>query len=270
MAAASELPISIIFLGIGNSDFKLFSDFNSESPFDNASRSNVSFLEFREIDKLDFSQALLHKVPEQVLKWMDDNGITPRQIDSSPEVRDLASSLLTKYDILFGNSDNILKALASAKGPALSSRPTSIFTKRMSVESRRRSMSLASPIKSAEGERRNMQRRLNSVSPTHPTIEETKSMSLPKVNLLKAYPVVTPPGSPHSKTIDIEETDTIGRGLSNSFRTKMNTTLAEIVKGMSRNDKNTRDIQTSLDTLVNTMDSIDRRLQRIEEAMEKK
>jgi hypothetical protein len=274
MATASELPLSVVFLGIGNSStsFKQFADFNSDSPFEGSERSNVSFLEFREIKNLDFSQALLHRVPEQCLKYMDHNEITPRQIDSSPEEKQAAMSLLAKYDILFGDSDNILKALASAKVQADEPNTMNIFT-RMSTTAP--PSKYTSPVRkqidggtNAAAKRRSVIWKLDNAIPLFKvwdenekpaTITESPSPPAHRSN-------ITPPDSPDGKpwmTADIGS----GSDLSKSFRTKISSTMDAILAKVNKNDKGNKEIQKSLDDIVGTLGRIDRRLKRIEDTM---
>jgi hypothetical protein len=75
---ASHLPISIIFIGIGNGDFTYFQKYTVSDLTlheKTAARQVVSFFKFND---LNIQEKVLKEIPDQFLQFMRMNGIHPK------------------------------------------------------------------------------------------------------------------------------------------------------------------------------------------------
>jgi len=90
---ASSLPLSIIIIGVGNADFQLMEDLDSDDALLTDQYGNVAkqdIVQFVEFNKYSSDVTLLHEdvlreVPDQVVRYMMMNGIKP-----SPVQHDIA------------------------------------------------------------------------------------------------------------------------------------------------------------------------------------
>ena len=88
---ASQLPMSIIIVGVGNEDFSAMEELDSDKGHLNAGgqvavRDIVQFVEMRKFlanegywDQEKLAKAVLAEVPKQVVKWMKMRGLKPLQ-----------------------------------------------------------------------------------------------------------------------------------------------------------------------------------------------
>lgn len=277
MRSASDLPLSIIFLGIGKSstDFKKFSDFNSESPFNTKDRANVSFLAHREISKMSsFSHALLHKIPEQCLEYMELHQITPRQIDGSPEIREMVHDLMGKYDVLFGDSSEILRAIASAKGEEpnkikrdvkvlFPSRGGTPILEAPPVKRKVRSSSMSLGIHNLES-LPNYGRRMSSAMP---------NITVSNGNNESRIPIITGVGagkdtkSTYLQIPDFSSDSFVGdaeAAVPTDASLKITAVLDAIITSIGNGKNDSLEIKESLRSLSQSMSRIEERLRRIE------
>jgi hypothetical protein len=82
---ASNLPMSIIIIGVGNADFSKMEDLDSDTNMLKdqygiyASRDIVQFVEFNKYahDITYLSEDVLREVPGQLVGYMTNNGIVP-------------------------------------------------------------------------------------------------------------------------------------------------------------------------------------------------
>ena len=89
IVAASELPMSIIIVGVGDADFSAMEGLDSDkgllrSQRGTACRDIVQFVEMRRFrysdgswDREGLAREVLAEVPNQVVKWMTLRGIKP-------------------------------------------------------------------------------------------------------------------------------------------------------------------------------------------------
>jgi hypothetical protein len=89
IVAASELPMSIIIVGVGDADFSAMEGLDSDkgllrSQMGTAARDIVQFVEMRRCrysdgswDREGLAKEVLAEVPNQVVKWMTLRGIKP-------------------------------------------------------------------------------------------------------------------------------------------------------------------------------------------------
>jgi predicted ABC-type ATPase len=79
---ASHLPISIIFIGIGNSDFADFQKYTVPDLTlreERAARQAVSFFKFNDLNtQRNIQETVLKEIPEQFLQFMKMNRIHPK------------------------------------------------------------------------------------------------------------------------------------------------------------------------------------------------
>ena len=80
LAAVSELPLSVIIIGIGMADFSTMYDL-AQGPGE-APRENVSFAAFRphQHDPQSLSRVALVRVPDQIVEYFVKNGTYPKYI----------------------------------------------------------------------------------------------------------------------------------------------------------------------------------------------
>ena len=88
IVAASNLPLSIIIVGVGNEDFRAMEALDSDkqalkSGQDVASRDIVQFVELRKFfvaqsyNRERLAQQVLAEVPKQLVSWMTKRGVKP-------------------------------------------------------------------------------------------------------------------------------------------------------------------------------------------------
>ena len=88
IVAASNLPLSIIIVGVGNEDFRAMEALDSDkqalkSGQDAASRDIVQFVELRKFfvaqsyNRERLAQQVLAEVPKQLVSWMTKRGVKP-------------------------------------------------------------------------------------------------------------------------------------------------------------------------------------------------
>lgn len=75
LAVYSAVPLSIVFVGVGRTDFSRMYAL-CESPTSN--RKNTTFVEFRQHqhDPRSLAQAALHDIPKQLSEYMAANGVS--------------------------------------------------------------------------------------------------------------------------------------------------------------------------------------------------
>merc|ERR1712232_434782 len=81
IARASDAPLSIVIVGIGNADFsamQFLDDFESRSGLN---RDIVQFVQFskHEYDKTSLTRATLDEIPDQLVKFFTSRGIMPQE-----------------------------------------------------------------------------------------------------------------------------------------------------------------------------------------------
>jgi hypothetical protein len=76
LALYSEMPLSIIFVGVGKADFRSMYALCSPEP---GLRRNTTFVEFRrhQHDPTSLGKAALADIPSQLVSYMVQNGIFP-------------------------------------------------------------------------------------------------------------------------------------------------------------------------------------------------
>lgn len=88
IVAASNLPLSIIIVGVGNEDFRAMEALDSDrqalrSGNDVATRDIVQFVELRKFfgsqsyNRERLAQQVLAEVPKQLVSWMTQMGVKP-------------------------------------------------------------------------------------------------------------------------------------------------------------------------------------------------
>ena len=89
IVSASELPMSIIIVGVGYEDFSAMEALDCDKGLLTSSRGKlatrdvVQFVEMRKFfsndtwDQQGLAQAVLHEVPNQVVRWMSIRGLKP-------------------------------------------------------------------------------------------------------------------------------------------------------------------------------------------------
>jgi hypothetical protein len=92
IAAASDAPLSIVIVGIGNADFsamQFLDDFQEED----GGRDICQFVEFQRhlSNKMHLTQATLEEIPDQVVEYFHGNGLAPLAALSGSKVSVVAS-----------------------------------------------------------------------------------------------------------------------------------------------------------------------------------
>jgi hypothetical protein len=95
---ASDKPMSIIILGVGNANFEEMGAFNGQISFNgtNASRATIQFLTMTEATNVttgSMAARVLENIPAQVLHYMQINGIYPNA-PAHAEVEDVAEEIV--------------------------------------------------------------------------------------------------------------------------------------------------------------------------------
>jgi hypothetical protein len=93
---ASNTPLSIIIVGIGNEDFSDMDKLDSDEKMlsyggATASRDIVQFVPFKKFMQkgpIALAQSVLKEIPSQIIKFMENNKINPNPIASAPTVDD--------------------------------------------------------------------------------------------------------------------------------------------------------------------------------------
>lgn len=78
IAQASELPLSIIIVGVGNADFKGMEELDGDKhKIENSKRDIVQFVQFKDQHSAVLAQQVLGEIPTQVLEYLESNQIKP-------------------------------------------------------------------------------------------------------------------------------------------------------------------------------------------------
>jgi hypothetical protein len=77
--AASDAPLSIVIVGIGNADFSAMQFLDDFQGQEGAGRDIVQFVEFQrhQSNKIHLTQATLDEIPDQVVDYFDGRGLKP-------------------------------------------------------------------------------------------------------------------------------------------------------------------------------------------------
>lgn len=75
LSVYSELPLSVIIVGVGRADFTHMYDLVNF----HGCRKNATFLEFRNVQQDDtlLAKVALENIPSQIVEYMMENGIQP-------------------------------------------------------------------------------------------------------------------------------------------------------------------------------------------------
>lgn len=98
---ASDLPLSVIIVGVGNADFSAMNELDSDGSLlraasgRQAKRDIVQFVAFNKflnsgldpsVARLHLAREVLREIPEQFLSYMKSRGIAPNPPRAGPEI----------------------------------------------------------------------------------------------------------------------------------------------------------------------------------------
>lgn len=79
LAVYSEVPLSVVFVGVGRADFRLMNQLCESQPsyISSQSRPNTTFVDFRQHqdNPTSLAKAALRNIPRQLTDYMVQNGI---------------------------------------------------------------------------------------------------------------------------------------------------------------------------------------------------
>lgn len=78
LSVYSEMPLSLIFVGVGRTDFQSMYALCESPHSPHGTRKNTTFVEFRQHqhDPRSLAQAALCQIPKQLTEYMTQNGVT--------------------------------------------------------------------------------------------------------------------------------------------------------------------------------------------------